>query len=216
MAAVRRTRWVCPDCGRAQLAPRRLRRVDVRRYCLPCSKKAGVLVERSAPVNEKRRERSAERSREKQKRAREREVAAKTIRTVDAAGRTRYVNVEREVLRMAKKIGRKPEVTLYRRRTTGGTSGRCFDYRVHITTEDGERWERLQYVMAHEVAHIGMPWRKPHGRKFRENLARLAPKVWPGIGRIPAAVGLSRQEGIITERLEAMSRLDAKKETAAA
>ena len=43
---MKQSRWKCPTCGHGLLAPTRPRRNDVRRYCLPCSSKAGVLVER--------------------------------------------------------------------------------------------------------------------------------------------------------------------------
>lgn len=49
-------RWICPTCGKGKKGPSRLRKVDVRRYCLKCSEKAGVLVERSIPKLDKKRD----------------------------------------------------------------------------------------------------------------------------------------------------------------
>lgn len=51
-------RWVCPTCGEGVHAPDRPRRDDVRRYCLPCSAKAGRLVERACPARENARARA--------------------------------------------------------------------------------------------------------------------------------------------------------------
>lgn len=68
-------RWVCPTCGGGVLAPSRPRKDDVRRYCLPCSKKTGRLVERTCPSLEKVRAAKSEQvtarrvAREKQDRA---------------------------------------------------------------------------------------------------------------------------------------------------
>ena len=46
----RRRRWDCPTGEHpGHLAPARMRKDDIRRYCLPCSTKSGRLVERVAP-----------------------------------------------------------------------------------------------------------------------------------------------------------------------
>jgi len=52
MAKSKRRLWRCPECRAGILAPGKLRKIDVRRYCLPCSEEAGVLVERKCKVNE--------------------------------------------------------------------------------------------------------------------------------------------------------------------
>jgi hypothetical protein len=46
----KRRRWECPTGDHpGQLAPARLRKDDIRRYCLPCSTRSGRLIERVAP-----------------------------------------------------------------------------------------------------------------------------------------------------------------------
>lgn len=49
-------RWQCPIEGEGSHggvnAPSRLRRIDIRRYCLPCSQTKGVLVERVQPAKQ--------------------------------------------------------------------------------------------------------------------------------------------------------------------
>lgn len=45
-------RWTCPKCGVGKLAPARLTRLDVRRWCLVCSSKSPTLVERVMPARE--------------------------------------------------------------------------------------------------------------------------------------------------------------------
>jgi len=67
-----RRRWACPsEKHPGVLAPGRLQKNDVRRYCLPCSTETGKLVERVCPALEKRRqERIQQRQRtERKKRA---------------------------------------------------------------------------------------------------------------------------------------------------
>jgi hypothetical protein len=61
---VKQARWQCPKCGDGKLAPRRPRRNDTRRYCLPCSDKTGRLVQRQAPSLERLRQKAAEEARE--------------------------------------------------------------------------------------------------------------------------------------------------------
>jgi hypothetical protein len=53
----KRYRWSCasPDHP-GILAPSRLRLIDLRRYCIPCSIESGVLVERTCPALDKQRE----------------------------------------------------------------------------------------------------------------------------------------------------------------
>jgi len=65
-----RRRWVCPnDCGNNVMAPGRMRRDDVRRYCLPCSESTGRLVERLAPALERVREEKAAARRKRERKA---------------------------------------------------------------------------------------------------------------------------------------------------
>lgn len=50
--AAKRKRWRCRLCGVGVLGPRRPRRNDAVRYCLPCTASTGRLVERYAPSAE--------------------------------------------------------------------------------------------------------------------------------------------------------------------
>lgn len=210
---MKQRRWVCPNgCG-GVLAPSRPRRNDVRRYCLACSERTGKLVERISPALEAERKRKAEAAKAKRERkaetAKRNEEAYWTVRTVDAAGKEINVHVERELRAIARRAGfGLRTVTIKRRHNWTATSGRCWEHsqRIHITTADGESWERLQYVLAHEVAHLEHHGGKSHGPEFRKSMARVGAKAWPGIGRLPAALGLSRQRDVIMERLAERTR----------
>jgi ribosomal protein L44E len=63
-------RWKCPTCSAGNLAPRRPRRDDVRKYCLPCSEKTGRLVEKVCAALEGKREVAKQKQRAKQKKER--------------------------------------------------------------------------------------------------------------------------------------------------
>ena len=52
MSAPQRKRFVCPLCEDTRLAPSRMARDDVRRFCLECSERTGKLVARVSPVLE--------------------------------------------------------------------------------------------------------------------------------------------------------------------
>ncbi len=68
-AQPKRYRWSCasPDHP-GILAPSRLRRIDLRRYCIPCSEASGVLVERTSAALEKKRETKTDQRKAKAKR----------------------------------------------------------------------------------------------------------------------------------------------------
>lgn len=68
--------WRCPQCDTGIRAPERLRKIDVRRYCLTCSERTGLLVERTIPSRNAERARSKLLRKEQEAKVRER-VAAK-------------------------------------------------------------------------------------------------------------------------------------------
>lgn len=89
--AAKRIRWECPHgLHPGVLASSRPRKNATARYCLPCSEEAGVLVERTAPALERKRnakaavrEQRAQAQRENEQRARE---LAHKVPVIDAAG----------------------------------------------------------------------------------------------------------------------------------
>lgn len=90
--------WTCPTCERAGVrAPERMRREDVRRYCLDCSKDTGRLVERiSASLDRERAERAGrQEARRKEQKERQRQ-ADLSRRLVDG------VDLEREFRRLCR------------------------------------------------------------------------------------------------------------------
>jgi hypothetical protein len=78
-------RWICPKCDAGKNAPSRLRKIDVRRYCLSCSEREGILIERIVPKFETKRE--AAKKRAQAKAARKRAKDAPKRQAIAAANR---------------------------------------------------------------------------------------------------------------------------------
>lgn len=70
-------RWKCPVCATGWNAPGRMRRDDVRRYCLECSASTGRLVEMGCPALDTARHEAKERAAAKAKRQRATATARK-------------------------------------------------------------------------------------------------------------------------------------------
>lgn len=153
--ARKRTRWVCPECGKGALGPQRPRRNATVRYCLPCSQRAGVLVERQAPALERRRaEREAAR---KAKAARKR--ATKQERE-DALYVYGGVDLRVDLRVEAKRIMAHPEVgcpratwCVRRRRQGRHLTGVSYGGRVVLTIPAGASAGQALAILAHELAH---------------------------------------------------------------
>ena len=183
MSKPRRTRWVCPDCGDGKLGPQRPRRENIVRYCLPCSEKAGRLVERETPAltknREKRAEQMAERRAVKAKRDRKRERRKTHIRLRDAAGREVELDPIKETKRLAKKAG----VTIHRvtwNRRRGGSSGRAWPWnrRVHLSIAHSESLEGFCALVAHEAAHVAAGPGHGHDDRWKDEYERIAAVLW--------------------------------------
>jgi len=69
MATTKNRRWLCPYCNNGKMAPSRLRKIDVRRFCLPCSEKGGLLIERISPALSKKKRASVDKAKAKRNRA---------------------------------------------------------------------------------------------------------------------------------------------------
>ncbi len=106
--------WICPTCSKGKKAPSRLRKVDVRRYCLKCSEKAGVLVERSIPKLDKKRDvkrvKSQAKSAVKAKAKREKERPA---RERDRELRKKARELSEWRARLTEHVNSRPDKTVY-------------------------------------------------------------------------------------------------------
>lgn len=180
-------RWTCPYGDHAGvLAPARMRRIDIRRYCLPCSEEAGVLVERDCPALEQDRVRRKE-SRQKQRGRQKEGDAKKKVAQARARAMKRY---ERErvlgihvpthfqqvchhtpvVVTALDHLERaQPTVKVRRRRSGGHTSGHAAPWTgaVVLTLPDECSWGQLATIVAHEIAHVCCADEEWHGSAWR-------------------------------------------------
>lgn len=186
-------RWTCPKCGVGKLAPARLTRLDVRRWCLVCSSKSPTLVERVMPARETAKAARAQRRAESRAAATARETAiaqrAELVRAELAAARARPRQRAAEWLRAqvaralalttwaAEKpagVAWPPEITIRQ----GGpfreyASGHAWPRQRRIVVTTGDSAGDDLATLVHELAHIAAPpvrvgrrW-ESHGTRFR-------------------------------------------------
>jgi hypothetical protein len=177
-------RWRCETCGRGINAPQRMRRDDIRRFCLPCSTTAGRLVARTnvraASQDEARRARAAVTAQRRREERAERRAAQAPVRFVERQARailddglpvaseaeriwrilTKYHGASGPVPRV-----RRPKVHIYKRADGAllaySRQGGSYAYagRGYISLRIGADWETL----AHELVHMAdrrlrTPW----------------------------------------------------------
>ncbi len=155
MKKTTKKRWVCPTCNTGILAPSKLRKMDSRRYCLKCSAKSTLLVERACP--------SREATASKKAKARNRS-AEKRLATIKANRDAQPYRLRKDLIRIDfEKLRKMPcwPVRIPKSIVLGihhslalGTSGHCWGrYRIHITTGRNVTRERIIEVLVHELAH---------------------------------------------------------------
>lgn len=185
MGKPKNRRWVCDLCGSTALAPGRARLHDVRRWCLPCSEKHGVLVPRVCPVLEREREQKAHaaRTRRKDKAARDRAAVqrygtvgrihipaefARLLGVPSAAPALAHGAVDLVIQRKSQEPRHVGLASWSRRQVTVYTWPGCKDYSVAAT-------------LAHEIAHLASPPTCAHGPSWRTNFLEIVRDGYPGI-----------------------------------
>jgi hypothetical protein len=180
-------RWKCPnDAHAGVLAPARMRKVDVRRYCLPCSEEAGVLVERECPAQERERARREEGRRKARTRTRKAEGRRRETQARERAARkserehvlgihvpTHFAKVLRTpVVEEALENLERPSPTVRVRRRRGGNyaTGRAYyrSSRIVLTLPVDCTWGQLATLVAHEIAHVCTADEEHHGPAWRD------------------------------------------------
>jgi len=188
-------RWKCPTCNAGVIAPTKPRKNDVRRYCLPCSSKAGVLVERIAPALEKKRE--AKKETTKKKTAAKRATISKNNAPVKEqarinALRCKMIHKEAERLwRLMKPYhnGRPiPEINIVRAQNRGAQYGHAYYSTIQVNVDRDQtiqRSKRVWEVLAHELVHCAVPpkhtgnsKRDVHSKEFYQCLREVWQKRW--------------------------------------
>jgi hypothetical protein len=172
--ATKQVRWKCLNCNSGVLAPSRPRRDDVRRYCLPCSSKAGRLVERTAPALEKKREATKSKATEKQK--------AKRAKAADAKTAQCGFDVDKEAIRLWKILmkqhpnrkRRLPSIKIVKRNreTTSGHYESGHLVQLNLGTDTVDAWECLAHELVHALGYHA------HDHIFYRHLKQLTEARW--------------------------------------
>ena len=168
--AAKRTRWVCPQCTKAILAPSRLRSVDPRRYCLPCSGKKGTaaMVERFSPAREKKRQAAAAKRSTRAERNKALVEAAPYAQRDDLIRRDFAKLLKLPEWRASFKAHR-PKLDSIRRRKDRYTTGHCWVQHRRITVTFGRSQSRRDIIelLVHELVHASLDWHEHHGDRFK-------------------------------------------------
>lgn len=172
MAAAKNVRWKCPTCGNGLLAPSKPRMNDVRRYCLPCSAKSGILVQRVAPALERKRAASRQQATAKRAATRLRAQQERTVAGMDVEKEAR--RLWRILCKQNGKQRRMPPLKIVRR-NRAGSSGYCY-YGSHISLQLGTDTVAAWETLAHELNHaIGY---ENHDHRFYRSLKQLTEARW--------------------------------------
>lgn len=194
-------RWTCAHPEHPGiLAPARLRRVDIRRYCFPCSEAAGVLVERTCPsleqerhAKEERRKakarRDTERRRKRQeasKRETQRRRAAKVRAVTETVGDL-YAELER-VWPIVREVSPRedlpklpPDMNVTRHSRKSFVSGHAWyaEHRIHVGVPQAADHAEGCGTLIHELAHLAAVDReKCHHPEFWAVLVVIAQEAY--------------------------------------
>jgi hypothetical protein len=212
LAATSGTIWRCPTCGDGKRGPRRPRRNNVVRYCLPCSGKAGVLVERVAPAVERQREANAAKAAAKRRAKEGRERAKRAAYyTVDG------VNLHDEMVKLCRlpafggrsgRMAKNPPKLRIRRAAEPPRSryGIAWWFRneIQVTTwPTRTRYSALETLL-HELVHVYTRYDcdRPHDKTFKRKFRDAAHEAW-GILKWPEHAYHGTYEFALAEKARA-------------
>ena len=165
-----RIRWSCPSGEHpGALAPTRLRKIDIRRFCIPCSEFKGVLTERVAPALEARKKKRVKKvARKKKKKLPKPPPVVAGVNVVDEVRRIEaldvviaaYTSLERTPVGINVRCRRKGDYT------TGYAS--YLECRVTLTFPLNCSYAKMATLVAHEIAHIATATGENHGMAWRD------------------------------------------------
>lgn len=198
-----RKRWDCPNGCPGVLAPGRMRKDDVRRFCLPCSAESGRLVERVAPALERKRAEAKEKRREKvaadRARARERFLLSDGTDVVRLVWRARRLKAwGRESSHGAGRVKRaRVDIVIGQPR---GSHGRAWSGRVHLHLMKDEHPALAMALILHELAHIAAGGEHGHDRYFWTLWLDAMQEVYPGLREREAELWRNRDAWVAKSR----------------
>lgn len=185
MSKPKRKRWSCPTGDHpGVLGPGRPRANSIVRYCLPCSEKSGVLVERVCAANEKERARKTEAAKAKAQKKKvtkhrqdEKRFFVEGIDLRDRAIALCNLKAWKGYFK------RNYPDFIIRRRAGDYTTGRAWKgrHRVVLTVPIKATRGQAESLILHELAHLAAPARDGHGKAWRQRYAAAVEEAW-GVG----------------------------------
>ncbi len=183
-------RWQCPT-GEHEgvLAPSKMRKDDVRRFCFPCSTKTGRLVARTCPSLEKERaaKQEARQTKAKQTRATARtraEQVQEATRARETVGNSHLPTVAKkfwaaltEHPKAKRRFGPMPNLSLRRSARHDYYTGHAWGSHAVTMTLGRVDEARALTVVLHELAHCAMPGHG-HDMLWRQVFRDTAMKLW--------------------------------------
>ena len=176
--------WVCSNPNHSGIrAPGRMRRDDIRRFCIPCSQETGYLVERHAPALERKRKDAAAKRREKERTQRERVATARAVREVIDG-----VDVRKEIARLIKLPalrdelprhlrGRRVPLTIYRGDHSSYSGHAVSRSWVHLTLGRISA-PMVRAIICHELAHYALPDEVRHNGRWQRCYVRVVNEAY--------------------------------------
>lgn len=175
----KQVRWVCPEgLHPGVLGPQKPRMDNICRYCLDCSKKAGKLVQRTAPALDRQREQAAVKSQARRAIKQGREKAKEDARYLvgDGIDLRRVMKLAWGMESLGKingKVRSMPEISIRRTKVETLSDGRQLSVekysgyaypwrrRITMTIKGGSQADPASAIglLIHEMAHMACYWR---------------------------------------------------------
>lgn len=209
--------WKCPQCQSQVRGPQRPRKNATCRFCLTCSARSKYLVERTCPVQDKKRDkrRAAQKAKDQKKAQKNREAKDAILAAVPAGlyeplpPRCNDYLYQRAaefwaspVLKAHHDGGPAPLVTIRWSRTRPGTTGHCYNCgfrNASVTITVGAPRQRfdVESTLLHELVHAALPPSTSHKMAFRQAFSEALEELL-GV-RIPACDTYAKFQKIMWE-----------------
>lgn len=174
----KRYRWICPQCNKGKLGSMRPRSNATIRYCLTCSEKEGILVERTCPALEKVRHAKQERSKKKQVKKQTKAIEQRTFDGVDIQKEAQHQC--RTLCRAGvwpKRMRKGVEIIIHKSKYRKRARGLCYYNHITLTLGEDVKAPTLRELIFHELTHYACPG-EGHGDAFRSKLVEGARTLW--------------------------------------
>lgn len=175
----KRYRWTCPQCSQSKLGSTRPRSNATIRYCLTCSEKEGILVERTCPALEKIRHAKRERSKKKQVKKQSKAIEQRTFGGVDVE---KEMRLQCRMLCRAgvwpKRMRKGVRLVIHKSKYKKRAHGLCYYSHITLTLGEDVHESEVKELIFHELTHCACQSDEGHGDGFRSKLVEGARALW--------------------------------------